>query len=98
SKEEKLEREIAEIRKAGAAANRAEAEIEAAITAARDRYNESLRKGSRLRKETDPTEAIIKRLQDQIALNEAQAGSEEKLTATERMLVQVRTDLERIGE
>lgn len=94
SKQEKLEREIADIRKRGLAAGKSEADIQAAIANARARYAESLAKG---RKETDPTEALIKRLREQIALNQEQLQSEDKLTATERMLVQVRTELDRIG-
>lgn len=94
SKEKRLEQEIAEIRRAGAASKKSEAEIEKAIADARARYAESQKKA---RTESDPTDALIKRLKDQIALNLEAAKSEDALTATERMLVQVRTELERIG-
>lgn len=96
SKQEKLEREIADIRKKGVAAGKSEADIEAQIANARARYKESLPKGSKGTK-TDPTDSIIARLRQQIALNEEQAKSEDKLTATERMMVQVRTELEKLG-
>lgn len=97
SKQARLEREIDDIRKAGLKAGKSEVEIEKAIADARARYAESLPK-ERKRKETDPTEAIIQRLRQQIALNEEQVKSEDKLTATERLLVQIRTDLEKIGD
>lgn len=96
SKQEKLEREIAEIRKKGIAAGKSEADIEAQIANARARYKESLPKGSKGTK-TDPTDSIIARLRQQIALNEEQAKSEDKLTTTERLMVQVRTELDKLG-
>lgn len=96
SKQEKLEREIAEIRKKGIAAGKSEADIEAQIANARARYKESLPKGSKGAK-TDPTDSIIARLRQQIALNEEQAKSEDKLTTTERLMVQVRTELDKLG-
>lgn len=94
SKAEKLEAEIKKIRDAGVATKKSEADIEAAIANARSRYAESAAKGA---KAVDPTEALIRRLKEQIALNQEQLQSEDKLTATERMLVQVRTELDRIG-
>lgn len=96
SKQAKLEREIADIRKKGIAAGKSEADIEAQIANARARYKESLPKGSKGTK-TDPTDSIIARLRQQIALNEEQAKSEDKLTTTERMMVQVRTELDKLG-
>jgi lambda family phage tail tape measure protein len=97
SKREKLEAEIKKIRELGLKAGKDEAAIEKEIANARARYAESLPKAKKDRKETDPTEAIIQRLRQQIALNEEQVKSEDRLTATERLLVQVRTDLEKIG-
>lgn len=96
SKQEKLQREIDDIKKNGVRLGKTQAEIDGAIADAQARYKESLPKG-RKGSTTDPTIAIIQRLQQQIALNEEQVKSEEKLTATERMLVQVRTELDRIG-
>lgn len=45
-----------------------------------------------------PGDAIAERLRRQIALNEEQSTSTERLTATERLLVQVRGELERSGD
>ena len=49
------------------------------------------------RKKVIPTDSIIAQLRQQIALNEEQAKSETTLTATERLLVSVRTDLDKLG-
>ena len=46
---------------------------------------------------TNPADALIKRLQDQIALNKEQLRTEDKLTASERLIVQAREELERIS-
>lgn len=50
---QRLEREIAEIRKVGIAAGKTEAQISAQITAARARYAESLPKGRKPRQQSD---------------------------------------------
>lgn len=52
-KRQRLEREIAEIRKVGIAAGKTEAQISAQITAARARYAESLPKGRKPRQQSD---------------------------------------------
>jgi len=95
SKAEKLEKEIADIRKKGAAAKKSEADIEKAIADARARYKESLPKGP---KATDPSEGIIERLLKQIAVNEELIESEDKLTASERLLLGVQVELDRLGD
>lgn len=89
----KLEKDIREMREAGVRLGKQEVELARVESEMRARAAE---RGTK-RKETDPTDALIKRLREQIALNQEQAKAEDQLTATERMLVQVRTELERIG-
>lgn len=93
SKREKLEREIADIRTVGAKAGKTQAEIEAQIAQARARAAEAEKKSG---SKTNPADALIKRLQQQNALNLEQAATGEKLTASERLIVQVREEMERI--
>jgi lambda family phage tail tape measure protein len=97
SKRQKLEKEIKDIRELGLKAGKSEAEIEKQIAQARARYAESLPKGRKKREETDPTDAILARVRQQIALNEEQAKSEDTLTASERLRVQVLQQLEELG-
>ena len=84
SKAEKLEREIQEIRKAGLAAGKTEAEIEEQIAAARARHKESLPKGER------EAESLIASIQRQITANLQLAETGEKVTASDRLLIQAR--------
>lgn len=86
SKAEKLEREIQEIRKAGLAAGKTEAEIEGQIAAARARYKESLPKGGGER----AAESLIASIQRQITANRQLAETGEKVTASDRLLIQAR--------
>lgn len=86
SKAEKLEREIQEIRKAGLAAGKTEAEIEGQIAAARARYKESLPKGEGER----AAESLIASIQRQITANRQLAETGEKVTASDRLLIQAR--------
>jgi len=86
SKAEKLEREIQEIRKAGLAAGKTEAEIERQIAAARARYKESLPKGGGER----AAESLIASIQRQITANRQLAETGEKVTASDRLLIQAR--------
>lgn len=74
-----------------------QAEIDTQVAESRARYAESQAKKKGGGQKTAPTDSIISRLRQQIALNEEQAKSEEKLTATERMMVSVRTDLDKLG-
>ena len=98
SKAEKLEKEIADIRKKGAAARKSEADIEKAIADARARYKESLPKGSAAAAKVDPADGIIERLQKQVALNEEQAIAEEKLTSSQRLRLAVEVELAALGD
>jgi lambda family phage tail tape measure protein len=98
SKKEKLTAEIVKIRETGLKAGRSELEIEKQIGQARQRYAESLPKPKKAPKgPVDETIAIIARIKQQIALNEEQAKSEDTLTTSERLRVQVLQEIERIG-
>ena len=88
SKAEKLEREIQEIRKAGLAAGKTEAEIEGQIAAARARYKESLPKGKGEGERA--AESLIASIQRQITANRQLAETGEKVTASDRLLIQAR--------
>ncbi len=98
SKAEKLEKEIADTRKKGAAARKLEADIEKATADARARYKESLPKGSAAAAKVDPADGIIERLQKQVALNEEQAIAEEKLTSSQRLRLAVEVELAALGD
>lgn len=95
-KRQKLEAEIVSIRETGVKAGRTEAEIQAQIAAARQRYAESLPKGPKGSK-TDPTENILATLRQQISLNNTAAESEDRLSASEAMRVRILTQLDELG-
>ena len=94
---ERLEKEIADIREAGRKAGVAELEIEKQIAAARERYAEAKPRGRRRTAETDPANSILASIQQQIALNNAAAESEDRLTASETMRVRVLEQLGQLG-
>lgn len=54
-------------------------------------------KGRKAATPTDPTESIVNRLRQQINLNEEEAKSLDKVTASDRLRVQVLSELERLG-
>lgn len=89
--------EEARIIAAGKTLGKEQAEVDRELTASRARFAEAEARRNRTTRTTDPTDQIISRLRQQIALNEEQAQSEDKLTATERLLVQVRTNLDKLG-
>lgn len=95
---ERLEKEIADIREAGRKAGVAELEIEKQIAAARERYAEAKPRGRLRTAETDPTNSILASIQQQIALNNAAAESEDRLTASETMRVRVLEQLGQLGD
>lgn len=100
SKRGKLEAEITKIRALGAKAGLEDVQIEKQVAAARARYAESLPKGAKAKKpreQVDPTDALLNRIKQQIALNEEQGKSEDALTASERLRVQVLAEIERLG-
>lgn len=90
--------EEAKIIAAGKTLGKEQAEVERELAASRARFAEAEARRSRSTKTTDPTDQIISRLRQHIALNDEQAKSEDKLTATERLLVQVRTELDKLGD
>jgi lambda family phage tail tape measure protein len=96
-KKAKLEREIADLKEKGAKAGKSAAEIDKAVNDARARFAEAEARSQRKGSKTDPTAALLKRVQDQTALNAEQARSTETLTASERIRIQVLEELERIG-
>lgn len=67
------------------------------IAAAEKAVDQTWNRKDRSGRGTDPTQSMIQRLERQIALNLEQVEATDKLTATERLLVQVRSDLERAG-
>lgn len=98
SKRQKQQAEEAKIVETGKALGKTETEINAQLAASRARFAESMAKSSRKSSTgTDPTDSIIARIKQQIALNEAQLKSEEKLNTSDRLRVQVQTELERLG-
>lgn len=96
-KKAKLEREIADLKEKGAKAGKSAAEIDKAVNDARARFAEAEARSQRKGSKTDPTAALLKRVQDQTALNQEQAQSTETLTTSERIRIQVLEELERIG-
>lgn len=96
-KKAKLEAEIKDLKEKGAKAGKSQVEIENAVADARARFAESEARSQRKASKTDPTAALLKRIQDQTAINQEQAKSTEALTASERIEIQVREELERIG-
>ncbi|WP_396615444.1 phage tail tape measure protein [Lysobacter soli] len=96
-KKAKLEREIADLKEKGAKAGKSSAEIDKAVNDARARFAEAEARSQRKGSKIDPTAALLKRVQDQTALNAQQARSTETLTASERIRIQVLEELERIG-
>ncbi len=94
SKLAKQEAEEKRIRETGKRAKLDDLEIERLVAESRKRYNESLPKG---RKEADPGPGILDRLERQIALNRAAAASNDTLTASERLQVEVQRELDKVG-
>lgn len=94
SRREKQLAEERRLQELGKKLGLSQAEIDKQIAASRQRFQESLPKG---RRTTDPGENILSRLQRQIALNQEQLRTEEKLTASDRLRVDVQHELERVG-
>jgi lambda family phage tail tape measure protein len=89
---EKLKRDIDEMKAmARAAGPKAEAEIAKYEALMSKRFAESEAK------KASPADSIIDRITKQIALNEAQLTSTDKLTASEKLLLDVRGELDRLG-
>lgn len=52
----------------------------------------------KVREKADPADGIVSRIKEQIALNEAEQQTAERLTASERLRISVMADLEKQGE
>ena len=98
SKQQKQQQEEAKIIAAGKKLGLEQSKIDEQVAASRTRFAESMAKSSsKISRGTDPADSIIARIKQQISMNEAQLESEEKLTASDRLQVQVKLELERIG-
>lgn len=96
----RLEAEIAKMRKdatrdgiSKAAQDKRELEMTRQFEAQEAKRNRT----RKTRQKADPADGILDRIQRQIALNNAQAASEDKLTASERLQVEVKRELEKMG-
>jgi phage-related minor tail protein len=91
SREQKLEEEIATIRRVGLAERKTEAEIEAQVAAARARFAESRPKGGRSDAERDQAaaERALESLDQQIAMLDAVADGERKASEEARVRYEV---------
>ncbi len=96
SKKEKQQAEEKRIQAAGEALGKKQSDIDAQIAASRQRFAESERRSAGSRTD-DPTIALAKRIQQQIALNTEQLQSEAKLTTSQRLRIQVEHDLLNLG-
>lgn len=96
SKKEKQQAEEKRIQAAGEALGKKQSDIDAQIAASRQRFAESERRSAGSRTD-DPTIALAKRIQQQIALNTEQLQSEVKLTTSQRLRIQVEQDLLSLG-
>ncbi len=86
SKREKLEKEIADIRRIGLAAKKTEAEIELQINAARARAADA----PKVNADDNSAKSLIDTIQRQVEANNALAASGEKATAAETLAIKVR--------
>ena len=90
TKQQKLESEIASIRKTGVAAGKSELEIDKQIAAARARAAENAPKGRKSGSaQADGGLSLLASIRQQIALNNAAADSEDKLSASEALHVRI---------
>lgn len=96
SKRQKQLAEEARIVALGKRLGKDQADIDREVAASRKQFQEAEARrvgGSK----TNPATAIVARVQQQVALNKEQAGSEEKLTVSQRLRVQVLEELDRLG-
>ena len=102
SKQQKLEAEIAEIRKTGVTLGKTDAEIEAQIAQARARYKESLPKGSRgekseAQKDQEAAARELDNLQKQVALVGSLADGEKRVSEEARVRYEVENGAYRLA-
>ncbi|MGZ0025558.1 phage tail tape measure protein [Stenotrophomonas sp. S4] len=95
SKREKQLAEEARIVALGKKLGKDQADIDREVAASRKQFAEA--EAKRGGTSTNPATAIIARIQQQTALNREQAGTEDKLTASQRLRVQVLDELDRMG-
>lgn len=86
SRREKMEREIAEVRKTGLAARKSEAEIERQIAAIRERYATSPRSNP----DENSAKSLIETIERQIEANNQLALTGERVTASESLAARAR--------
>lgn len=96
SKRQKQLAEEAQIVALGKKLGKDQADIDREVAASRKQFAEAeARRGGGSK--TNPATSIIARIQQQVALNKEQSGSEEKLTVSQRLRVQVLEELDRLG-
>ncbi len=97
SKRQKQLAEEASIVALGKKLGKDQADIDREVAASRKQFAEAEAKRAGAGTSTNPATAIIARVQQQTALNREQAGTEDKLTASQRLRVQVLEELDRMG-
>ncbi|WP_447897908.1 phage tail tape measure protein [Stenotrophomonas sepilia] len=96
SKRQKQLAEEAQIVALGKKLGKDQADIDRELAASRKQFAEAeARRGGGSK--TNPATSIVARIQQQVALNKEQSGSEEKLTVSQRLRVQVLEELDRLG-
>lgn len=96
SKRQKQLAEEAQIVALGKKLGKDQADIDREVAASRKQFAEAEARSGRGSK-TNPATSIVARIQQQVALNKEQSGSEEKLTVSQRLRVQVLEELDRLG-
>lgn len=91
SNREKLEREIAEVRKVGLAAGRSEVEIERQILALRSRALDT--RAPKMNADDTSAKALVESLERQISANQQLAATGESVSASDRLAITVRQRL-----
>ncbi|MGY3265797.1 phage tail length tape measure family protein [Lysobacter sp. HA35] len=97
SQRQRMELDIAEARKQGAAAGKSDLEIQQRIAAIQSSYAARAPKGPKAKKAVDEIGPIIARIGEQTAMLQAQAGAEDKLTAIQRLRVSIMQQLDQLG-
>ncbi|QIO88850.1 phage tail tape measure protein [Stenotrophomonas rhizophila] len=96
SKREKQLAEEARIVALGKKLGRDQVDIDRELAASRKQFAKAeARRGGGSK--ANPAASIVARIQQQVALNKEQSGSEEKLTVSQRLRVQVLEELDRLG-
>lgn len=96
SKRQKQLAEEAQIVALGKKLGKDQADIDREVAASRKQFAEAEARSGRGSK-TNPATSIVARIQQQVALNKEQSDSEEKLTVSQRLRVQVLEELDRLG-